>query len=96
MAIQQQDVVRVRTDGEIKRQVAELSEKLGMNTTTAVNLFFRAFLRTGGLPFDVSLGDTSEEKAEIKRILEQRTKEADDPNTIWLTGDEVKKMIGLV
>jgi len=96
MQIMAQDVVRVRTDVEIKKQVAELAEQLGMNTSTVTNVFYRAFIRSGGFPFDVSLNETAEEKAEIKRILEQRTKEADDPNAVWLTGDEVKKMIGLV
>lgn len=95
MQVMAQDVVRVRTDGEIKKQVADLAERLGMNTSTAVNLFFRAFLQKGGLPFDVSLSETPEERAEIKRILDQRTKKADSPDAQWLSGDEVKKMVGL-
>ncbi len=90
-----QDVIRVRTDSEIKRQVAALAEELGMNTSVAVNMFFRAFLRAGGMPFDVAIDETAEEKAEIMKILEQRWKEAKDPQTKWLSGEDVKKMVGI-
>lgn len=90
-----QDIVRVRTDSEVKQQVAEIAENLGMNTSTAVNMFFRAFIRSGGMPFDVTIGESAEERAEINRILDERTKEANDPNTKWLTGENVKKIVGL-
>ncbi len=95
MQVMAQNIIRVRTNSDIKQQVADLSAKLGMNTSTAVNLFFYAFLRKGGLPFEVALGETAKERAEIKQILAQRTKEADDPRTQWLSGSEVKEMIGL-
>ena len=45
----------VRVDSEIKKKCEALFGKLGMNLTTAVNIFLRQSLRAGGLPFDVTL-----------------------------------------
>lgn len=45
----------VRMDSEIKRQCEELYGELGINLTTAINVFLRQSLRAGGFPFDVRL-----------------------------------------
>jgi len=41
-------------DSEIKRQLDEFCNLVGMNTTTAFNMFARAVLRERRLPFDVT------------------------------------------
>ena len=46
----------VRMDGDVKKQCEMLFKELGMNLTTAINVFLRQSLRTGGFPFDVTLG----------------------------------------
>lgn len=46
--------VNIRIDEEIKKQTENLLSELGMNMTTAVNIFFRQILRTGGIPFEVT------------------------------------------
>jgi len=46
----------VRMDSEIKQQCEALYKELGMNLTTAINVFLRQSLRAGGFPFDVTLG----------------------------------------
>jgi len=89
-----QEIVRVRTNSDIKEQVAVLAEKLGFNTSTAVNMFFRAFLQAGGMPFDVTLGETMKERAEINRILGERQTLISSGQAEWLDGEQVKKMIG--
>lgn len=45
--------VNVRTDAEIKSKCESLFESLGINMSTAVNMFFRQSLRVNGLPFEV-------------------------------------------
>jgi len=42
-------------DAEIKRQFDDFCAKVGMNTTTAFNMFARAVLREKRLPFDVTV-----------------------------------------
>ena len=41
----------VRMDSDIKKQCESLYKELGMNLTTAINVFLRQSLRVGGFPF---------------------------------------------
>ena len=96
MQIMAQETVTVRIDSELKSQVAALSERLGFNTSTAVNAFFRAFVQAGGFPFKVTLGESAKEREEINRILDERQAIVDNGQAVWLDGEtQVKKMIGL-
>lgn len=45
----------VRMDSELKKQCEALYGELGVNLTTAINVFLRQSLRVGGFPFDVRL-----------------------------------------
>jgi len=92
-----QETVSIRTDSTLKRQVAALSERLGFNTTTAVNMFFRAFIQTGGLPFDVVADPLSdpEERQEIITELKRRVAEAEEPGAKWYSLAEVRRELGL-
>lgn len=64
--------VNVRMNTELKKQAEELFGELGMNLTTAVNIFIRQSLRQGGIPFNVSLDEPNRETVsamlEAKRI----------------------------
>ena len=46
----------VRMDRNIKNRCEALYGELGINLTTAINVFLRQSLRAGGFPFDVRLG----------------------------------------
>ena len=92
-----QELVHVRTDSELKSQVAALSEKLGFNTTTAVNMFFRAFVQTGGLPFDVIVDPFAnpDEKKKLLNELDHYVEEAEKPGAKWYSLAEVEARLGL-
>ena len=49
-----QTTFSVRMDAEVKKQFDDFCNKVGMNTTTAFNMFARAVLREKRLPFDVT------------------------------------------
>ena len=49
-----QIVFSIRMDSDVKRQLDEFCQQVGMNTSTAFNLFARAVLREKRLPFDVT------------------------------------------
>ena len=51
----------VRMDSDIKKQCETLYGELGMNLTTAINVFLRQSLRVGGFPFDISLNQPNSE-----------------------------------
>ena len=64
--------ISIRMDAELKSQADALFTELGMNITTAFNIFVRQSLREGGLPFVVTLNqpnkDTIAAMLEAERI----------------------------
>lgn len=52
--------LNIRTDAEIKAAAEQLFNELGMNLTTAVNLFLRQAIRTGGIPFEIKINAPGE------------------------------------
>ncbi|WP_443743246.1 type II toxin-antitoxin system RelB/DinJ family antitoxin [Sutterella sp.] len=63
--------VTVRMDSDIKAQVEELYTSLGMNMSTAINMFVRQCLRERQLPFQPSLNVPNQETIEaIKEAKE--------------------------
>ncbi len=62
----------VRMDTDIKKQCEALYGELGINLTTAINVFLRQSLRCGGFPFEVRLEQPNSETIaamlEAKRI----------------------------
>lgn len=51
----------VRLDSDIKKQCEALYGELGVNLTTAINVFLRQSLRAGGFPFDVRIEQPNKE-----------------------------------
>ena len=45
--------ISIRMDTELKAQADELFAELGMNLSTAFNIFVRQSLREGGIPFEI-------------------------------------------
>ena len=51
----------VRMDSELKKECEALYSELGMTLTTAINVFLRQSLRSGGFPFEVRLEQPNKE-----------------------------------
>ena len=49
--------LNIRIDEDVKKQGEELFAGLGMNMTTAINVFLRQAIRKGGIPFEISMRD---------------------------------------
>lgn len=47
--------LNIRTDKEIKEQAEQIFSELGLNMTTAVNMFLRTTIREQGIPFSLKL-----------------------------------------
>ena len=45
--------INVRVEETIKKQASELFEELGLDMTTALNLFLRQAIMYGGIPFEI-------------------------------------------
>lgn len=60
--------ISIRMDSDLKAQADALFGELGMNLSTAFNIFVRQSLREGRIPFDISLNPPSKET--ISAMLE--------------------------
>ena len=49
--------ISIRMDSDLKKQADALFEELGMNISTAFNIFVRQTLREGRIPFDISINN---------------------------------------
>ena len=47
--------LNIRTDKDIKDQAETIYNELGINMTTAINMFLRATIRECGIPFELKL-----------------------------------------
>ncbi|MFM9414171.1 type II toxin-antitoxin system RelB/DinJ family antitoxin [Peptococcus simiae] len=47
--------LNIRTDRAIKDQAEEIFNELGLNMTTAINMFLRTAIREQGIPFELKL-----------------------------------------
>ena len=67
----------VRMDNEIKKECESIYAELGINLTTAINVFLRKSISAGGFPFDVRLDTPNRETAaaiaEAERIARDRS-----------------------
>ena len=52
--------LNVRIDEDVKRRAEEICQELGLTLSTAVNVFLRQTVRSGGIPFDVRLKPPAE------------------------------------
>ena len=53
--------ISIRMDTDLKTQADALFAELGMNLTTAFNVFVRQSLREGKIPFEISLNQPNKE-----------------------------------
>ena len=47
--------INIRTDALIKAQAENIFEELGLNMSTAINMFLRQTIRENGIPFELKL-----------------------------------------
>ena len=66
-----QITLQIRVDSDIKDQVSEIFEKMGIDIPTAVRMFFRATIRDKRLPFDTIVENTekNQEKSHAEELL---------------------------
>lgn len=62
--------VSFRIDSTLKTQADKLFSELGMNMTTAFNIFLRQSVREGCIPFDITLNTPNSET--IAALLEAK------------------------
>ena len=84
----QTTTVNVRVDENVKRRVERLFDDMGMNISTAVNIFFRQCLLEGALPFQPRAKQVS-----LKEALREAQEQARVNGTSELTLDEINSIV---
>ena len=70
--------VNIRLDDNLKEKADSLFEELGLNMTTAVNLFVRQVVRQGGIPFEITTRIDPFYSESNMNVLRQSINEADE------------------
>lgn len=53
--------INIRVDSEVKQKAEAIFNELGLNMSTAMNMFLRYSIRYGGIPFNLRLDLPNEE-----------------------------------
>ena len=69
---------QIRIDRDTKKEAAELFKELGTDMSTAVNMFLRQCVNTGGIPFRIR---KSRYSLEVEEAMEEARRISRDPNT---------------
>lgn len=77
--------VTVRMNKDVKRDFEGFCDNVGINITTAFNMFVKATLRTRELPFAVT--DVSASRDEARRIFRENVKAMQEQSVINGTSD---------
>ncbi len=75
----------VRLDADLRREAETLFAELGLNLSTAFNIFLRKAVDEGGIPFEVR---RRRPNAETRAALLEAQALLDDPNTTWYDSSE--------
>jgi len=86
--------ISVKVNEEVKQGAQRVLHEIGMDLTTAIDTFLRTVVREECIPFELRTGRAHQvsEAAHneyIRAKLEEAIIEANDPNTKWLTHEEV-------
>lgn len=57
--------LNIRVDKDVKIAAENIAQALGMNLSTAVNIFLRQMISHNGLPFDVRLCPNAETRQNL-------------------------------
>ena len=69
---------QVRIDEELKKQSMELFAQLGIDMSSAMNMFLKQCVMRGGVPFAVEI---PQYRSEVLEAMEEARRISKDPNT---------------
>lgn len=75
----------IRLDADLRRESEALFSELGLNLSTAINIFLHKALKDGGRPFEVR---RRRPNATTRAALREADRLLNDPNTKWYDSSE--------
>ena len=83
--------INIRIDDSLKKEAETIFANIGLNSTTAINLFFRQVVRTNSIPFDL-IADIPNQKT-IDAINQKFGKAIVTPASLKIIGAKKKEDI---
>ena len=74
--------ITFRLDETLKRQAEIIYESMGLNMSSALQLFVAQTVAKGSIPFAIEADESAKHRAYVLRELSESKKEALDPDTI--------------
>jgi len=87
--------VNFRINKDVKKQFDDILAEIGLNPSTAFNMFARLVVRENGLPFPVVIKKDDDVVGEARKVLKEIREEAVQNGTDNLTMDEINAEIAL-
>ena len=81
----------IRIDDNIKQEAETLFNRIGLNMSSAINVFFRQAIREQAIPFELKPYDDYYTGENLKR-LKHSIKQAEKGEVITFTMDELEAM----
>ena len=94
MSATQTTNLNIRIDKDVKHQAEELLHDMGLNLSTAVNIFIRQLIKDGGIPFTINAQNDNPNNYNLSLIrqkLAEAETAANDPNIQYLSAEEAMK-----
>jgi len=88
--------ISINIDADVKQNAQRMFGEMGLDLTTAIDLFLRTALLEGRIPFSIRTQRAYREethRAYINAELDKSMIEAADPDTQWLTHVEMKERL---
>ena len=85
--------LNIRTEKEVKEKADQIYSELGLNMTTAINIFLRTAIREHGIPFSLKLDIPNE--ATVNAIEEGRRIAFDKSAESYSNIDELKAVLDI-
>ena len=85
--------LNIRTEKEVKEKADQIFSELGLNMTTAINIFLRTAIREHGIPFSLKLDIPNE--ATVNTIEEGRRIASDKSVESYSNIDELKAALDI-
>lgn len=86
----EQTLIQFRVDKQLKREVSEIYEALGLDLPTAFKMFMKKSKQVRGLPFDVRLHTTISKEEALCAFADLRNQASDVPE---MTLEEINEEI---
>ncbi len=84
--------LNIRIDKNIKETSEKVFEDLGLNMTTAINMFLRQVIRVNGIPFEIKGNTLNQETIEA---IEESVRLANDNSKGYSSIEDLKNALGV-